>query len=114
MSDWQAARARGAFVAGIASSLSASAWAAIELPATKEGMIALGREHRTAWVLHKAFEAQEDSGGHAPNPLPDRNLRIRYRHCGENQNNGVLRTEDGSSQSGDVTSRNPTIGRCMG
>jgi hypothetical protein len=29
---------------------------------------------------------------------PDRNLRIRYWHCGENENNAVVQTSEGSTQ----------------
>jgi hypothetical protein len=29
---------------------------------------------------------------------PDKNLRIRYWHCGENENNSVYQTKDGSTQ----------------
>ena len=60
-----------ALAAAAASICAASAWAGIDLPQTKEEMIELGREHRTAWDLYKAFEAQADNGGRAPNPLPD-------------------------------------------
>jgi hypothetical protein len=34
---------------------------------------------------------------------PDRSLRIRYWHCGENQNNTVVQTEGGSTQFRDFT-----------
>ena len=63
--------AGGAAVALALSWFGAPSWAAIELPSNKEGMIALGREHRTAWDLYKAFEGQAANGGRAPNPLPD-------------------------------------------
>ena len=33
-------------------------FAAIELPADKAALIELGKEHRTAWDLYKAFEGQ--------------------------------------------------------
>jgi hypothetical protein len=48
------------------------AWAAIQLPADKAGLVALGKEHRTAEELYKAF-AQQASGGQKLNParLPD-------------------------------------------
>jgi hypothetical protein len=36
-------------------------------------------------------------------PDPDKNLRIRYWHCGENQNNSVYETKDGSTQFRDLT-----------
>ena len=39
--------------------------AAIQLPATKAELPALGREHRTAWDLDKAFE-QQANGGSSP------------------------------------------------
>src|SRR5690554_3723272 len=58
-------------IASLAMLIGASSWAAIDLPDTKEGMIAPGREHRTAWDLYKAFEAQAENGGRAPNPMPD-------------------------------------------
>ena len=29
---------------------------------------------------------------------PDKNLRIRYWHCGENQNNAVVQTKEGGTQ----------------
>lgn len=49
-----------------------SALAAVELPESKEGLIALGKQHRTAFDLYKAFEAQAN-GGQQLNParLPD-------------------------------------------
>jgi hypothetical protein len=34
---------------------------------------------------------------------PDRSLRIRYWHCGENQNNSVFQTQDGTTQFQDFT-----------
>jgi hypothetical protein len=34
---------------------------------------------------------------------PDRNLRIRYWNCGENQNNTVFQTQEGSTQFQDLT-----------
>jgi hypothetical protein len=34
---------------------------------------------------------------------PDRNLRIRYWHCGENQNNSVFQTQEGTTQFQDFT-----------
>ena len=36
-------------------------------------------------------------------PNPDKNLRIGYWHCGENPNNVVVETEEGTSQFGDFT-----------
>jgi hypothetical protein len=46
--------------------------AAIELPEDKEALIALGREHRTAWDLYKAFEEQAGGGQRLSwNELPD-------------------------------------------
>ena len=50
----------------------ATAFAAIELPADKAALIALGKEHRTAWDLYKAFET-EAKGGQRLNAarLPD-------------------------------------------
>lgn len=49
-----------------------AAFAAIELPTDKGALIELGREHRTAWDLYKAFETQA-GGGQRLNParLPD-------------------------------------------
>ncbi len=34
---------------------------------------------------------------------PDKGLRIRYWNCGENQNNSVFQTQDGSTQFQDLT-----------
>jgi hypothetical protein len=34
---------------------------------------------------------------------PDKSLRVRYWHCGENQNNSVVQTEEGSTQFRDFT-----------
>ena len=34
---------------------------------------------------------------------PDRSLRIRYWHCGENQNNAVFQTQEGTTQFGEFT-----------
>ena len=45
--------------------------AEIEVPADKEQLIELGRQHRTAWDLYKAFEEQADGGSNAPSPVPD-------------------------------------------
>jgi hypothetical protein len=41
------------------------------------------------WVTRQAYTKLDD---------PDRSLRIRYWHCGENQNNAVYQTEQGSTQ----------------
>ena len=42
------------------------------LPASKEQMTELGRQHRTAWELYKAFEQQADGGQRLRgNELPD-------------------------------------------
>lgn len=51
---------------------SIAAFAAIELPTEKPALIELGKQHRTAWDLYKAFEAQAN-GGQRLNParLPD-------------------------------------------
>jgi hypothetical protein len=46
----------------IVASVPVAAFAAIELPASKQELAALGREHRTAWDLYKAFEQQADGG----------------------------------------------------
>jgi hypothetical protein len=50
----------------------AAGFAAIELPADKAGLIALGKQHRTSWDLYKALERQAN-GGQRLNParLPD-------------------------------------------
>jgi hypothetical protein len=55
-----------------AAALTTASFAAIELPVEKAELIELGRQHRTAWDLYKAFEGQAD-GGQRPNParLPD-------------------------------------------
>jgi hypothetical protein len=45
--------------------------AAIELPTDKQQLSALGRQHRTAWDLYKAFEAQAENRGRAPARMPD-------------------------------------------
>jgi hypothetical protein len=34
---------------------------------------------------------------------PDRSLRVRYWHCGENENNAVVQTQDGATQFGSFT-----------
>jgi hypothetical protein len=62
---------KGALVAAAAAAATVS-FAAIELPADKAGLIELGRQHRTAFDLYKAFEA-EANGGSRLNPasLPD-------------------------------------------
>ncbi len=51
---------------------SAGVYAAIDLPETKEQLIELGRQHRTASDLYKAFE-QQANGGQRPRAdrLPD-------------------------------------------
>ncbi|HZL93520.1 MAG TPA: hypothetical protein VFB99_07750 [Vicinamibacterales bacterium] len=47
-------------------------FAAIQLPAEKAGLIELGRQHRTAAELYKAFEAEADGGTRLdPARLPD-------------------------------------------
>jgi len=47
-------------------------FAAIQLPADKAGLIELGRQHRTAAELYKAFEAEADGGKRLdPARLPD-------------------------------------------
>jgi hypothetical protein len=46
------------------------------------------------WVTKQAYTKLSD---------PDRSLRIRYWHCGENQNNAVYQTEQGSTQFRDLT-----------
>ncbi len=51
--------------------LPTTALAAIALPAAKEQLIELGRKHRTAWDLYKAFEGQAENGGRAPATMPD-------------------------------------------
>src|SRR5699024_5861597 len=51
---------------------SASALAAIDLPASKEQMAELGRKHATAWDLYKDFEKQAGGGQRLTGPqLPD-------------------------------------------
>jgi hypothetical protein len=52
--------------------MAGAALAAIQLPTDKAALIELGKEHRTAWDLYKAFEAQA-SGGQRLNAarLPD-------------------------------------------
>jgi hypothetical protein len=51
-----------AALAGLCCAVPAAVHAAVRLPATKPEMIELGREHRTAWDLYKAFERQADGG----------------------------------------------------
>ncbi len=46
------------------------------------------------WYTKQAYARLDD---------PDRSLRIRYWHCGENQNNAVVQTEGGSTQFRDFT-----------
>src|SRR5688572_8812388 len=60
-----AAATLGIFAAG-------AAFAAIELPTDKAALIALGKEHRTAEDLYKAFQTAAN-GGQRLNParLPD-------------------------------------------
>ncbi len=51
---------------------STAAFAAIDLPESKEQLTELGRQHRTAWELYKAFEEQADGGQRLRgNELPD-------------------------------------------
>jgi hypothetical protein len=58
--------------ATLGSLLAATSFAAIELPADKAGLIALGEEHRTAWDLYKEFERQANGGQRLdPARLPD-------------------------------------------
>ena len=59
-------------VAALATLTVVPSFAAIELPAEKAALIALGEQHRTAWELYKAFSSQA-SGGQRLNParLPD-------------------------------------------
>jgi hypothetical protein len=48
------------------------AFAAIDLPESKEQLTELGRQHRTAWELYKAFEEQAGGGQRLRgNELPD-------------------------------------------
>jgi hypothetical protein len=46
------------------------------------------------WYTRQSYARLED---------PDKALRIRYWHCGENQNNAVVETEGGSTQFQDFT-----------
>jgi hypothetical protein len=59
-------------VAALGLLTAAASFAAIELPAEKAALIALGEQHRTAWDLYKAFSDQAN-GGQRLNParLPD-------------------------------------------
>lgn len=55
-----------------AAAYATAAFAAIELPADKAGLVALGKEHRTAFELYKAFERQANGGQRLnPSRLPD-------------------------------------------
>jgi hypothetical protein len=46
------------------------------------------------WVTRQSYLKLDD---------PDKGLRIRYWNCGENQNNSVFQTQDGSTQFQDLT-----------
>ena len=46
------------------------------------------------WYTRQSYLKLED---------PDKSLRIRYWNCGENQNNSVIQTQDGSTQFQDLT-----------
>jgi hypothetical protein len=46
------------------------------------------------WVTRQSYVKLDD---------PDKNLRIRYWNCGENQNNSVFQTQEGSTQFRDLT-----------
>ena len=46
------------------------------------------------WYTKQSYKKQPD---------PDKSLRIRYWHCGENQNNSVEQTSEGSTQFRDFT-----------
>jgi hypothetical protein len=57
---------------GVAAAYATAAFAAIELPADKPGLIALGKQHRTAFELYKALEGQANGGQRLnPSRLPD-------------------------------------------
>jgi hypothetical protein len=62
-----------ALLAGAAlAAISASAFAAIDLPASKEQLTELGRQHRTALDLYRDFEKQAGGGQRLTGPqLPD-------------------------------------------
>jgi hypothetical protein len=61
-----------AVLAGLCTALPVSVRAAIKLPATKAEMAELGRQHRTAWDLYKAFRDEAKGGKElAANELPD-------------------------------------------
>jgi hypothetical protein len=59
-------------VAALGTVVAAASFAAIELPTEKSALIALGVQHKTAWDLYKALQAQAN-GGQRLNParLPD-------------------------------------------
>ena len=46
------------------------------------------------WYTRQSYARLDDQ---------DKNLRIRYWHCGENQNNAVFQTQDGTTQFNDFT-----------
>ena len=46
------------------------------------------------WYTRQSYAKLDDQG---------KSLRIRYWHCGENQNNAVYQTPDGTTQFGDFT-----------
>jgi hypothetical protein len=50
------------FSSAVLAAVAVDAYAAIDLPQDKAQLTALGRQHRTAWDLYKAFE-QQASGG---------------------------------------------------
>jgi hypothetical protein len=54
------------------------------------------------WYTRQTYRKLDD---------PDGSLRIRYWHCGENQNNSVFQTPDGSTQFQDLTFTQADDGR---
>jgi hypothetical protein len=51
------------------------------------------------WYTKQAYAKLSD---------PDRSLRVRYWHCGENENNAVTQTQDGATEFGAFTFENPS------
>jgi hypothetical protein len=67
--------------------------------------VADDRIRAQAWLYDPALleEAWYIERFYAYVPNPDGSLRMRFWHCGENQNNAVFQTEEGSTQFSDFT-----------
>jgi hypothetical protein len=53
------------------------------------------------WYTKQAYAKLSD---------PDRSLRVRYWHCGENENNAVTQAQDGATEFGTFTFETPSSG----